>query len=121
MEISEKTVSAKSANGTNGTLAPARCHNPLGYGTGTNAEGHTRPEPTPRPPGPAPPRYVIVLTPAPGPWQAPPVKRLARFLKAALRGYGLRCVDAREVRTPDGRPATPPAPTGKPALEPGSP
>jgi hypothetical protein len=57
------------------------------------------PPPAPRPTAP-PPCYVITLTPAAGPWLAPPVKRLARFLKAALRGYGLRCTDCREVQAP---------------------
>jgi hypothetical protein len=91
MEATEKTVSAKSANGTNGTLAPAKCHIPLGYGTGTKA------------------RFVVTLEDAgSGPFWAPPVRRLARFLKCALRSFGLRCVDAREVQMPNGdQPATP--------------
>ena len=38
---------------------------------------------------------VLHVRPAPGHWQAPPMRRLARLLKAMLRGYGWRCVTCR--------------------------
>ena len=44
---------------------------------------------------PEPPTYRIVLRPTPG--GPPPIIRLRRFLKAALRGYGLRCLSAEEL------------------------
>jgi len=37
--------------------------------------------------------YRIVLRPVPMAGYAPPIIRLRRFLKAALRQYGLRCVE----------------------------
>ena len=40
---------------------------------------------------------VLHLTPAPGNYQAPPEKRLARLLKCMLRAYGWRCVACRPV------------------------
>jgi len=46
------------------------------------------------------PTFALTLRAEPGNWQAPPVRRLARFLKAALRAYGLRCTDCREVQAP---------------------
>jgi hypothetical protein len=45
---------------------------------------------------------VIHLVPASGNWEAPPEKRLARFLKSALRAYGWRCVACRPVAPADG-------------------
>lgn len=39
---------------------------------------------------------VVHFVPAPGNWQAPPDKRLARLLKCALRAFGLRCLLCRE-------------------------
>jgi hypothetical protein len=50
------------------------------------------------------PDYQITLRPEPGP--VPAIVRLRKFLKAALRTYGLRCVDMAEVT-----PAKPPADT----------
>ncbi len=50
------------------------------------------------------PRYVIELVPAAGNWRAPVERRLARFLKCALRAFGLRCVSAREVTRPERQP-----------------
>lgn len=47
--------------------------------------------------------YVVTLEPVTGPFWAPPHRRLARLLKAMLRGYGFRCVSARELE------ATPPS------------
>ena len=49
------------------------------------------------------PRVVIMLhlTPAPGNWQAPADRRLARLLKAMKRGYGWRCVACRPVAPAD--------------------
>jgi len=44
---------------------------------------------------------VITLTPAPGRWPAPPMRRLARLLKAMLRGYGWKCLDIRHQPAPD--------------------
>jgi hypothetical protein len=53
-----------------------------------------------------PPAVIVLhLTPAPGNYQAPPEKRLARLLKCMLRGYGWRCVGC--------RPVDPPAPAGE--------
>ena len=43
------------------------------------------------------PRYRIELEPASGNYLAPPEKRLARLLKAMLRGYGWRCVACKPV------------------------
>jgi hypothetical protein len=48
------------------------------------------------------PDYFVVLRPEPG--SAPPIVRLRRFLKLALRLYGLRAVDYRELR-PASRPS----------------
>jgi hypothetical protein len=45
--------------------------------------------------------YRVTLRPLPnGP---PPPIRLWRFLKAALRGYGLRCVSVEEVPSTHGK------------------
>lgn len=38
--------------------------------------------------------FILRLTPAPGNWTAPAERRLARFLKTALRAYGLKCTSA---------------------------
>jgi hypothetical protein len=40
-------------------------------------------------------KFAIELRAIPGP--VPPEIRLRRFLKMALRGYGLRCTGCREV------------------------
>lgn len=42
--------------------------------------------------------FVVRLTEASGNWQAPVYRRLARFLKCALRGYGLRCLEVKEEK-----------------------
>jgi hypothetical protein len=41
------------------------------------------------------PRYYLELEPVPGNWRSPPLLRFRALLKAALRGYGFRCVVAR--------------------------
>jgi hypothetical protein len=47
------------------------------------------------------PRYHLTLEPvAQGPWRTPPLLRLRALLKAALRGYGLRCISATEHPAP---------------------
>jgi hypothetical protein len=43
------------------------------------------------------PTIVLHVRPAPGNWQAPPEKRLARLLKAMLRGYGWRCIACKTI------------------------
>jgi hypothetical protein len=48
------------------------------------------------------PRYLVTLEAMPG--ATPGDARLRLFLKRALRGFGLRCLDAREV---DGAPPAP--------------
>jgi hypothetical protein len=48
------------------------------------------------------PKFVVELVAEPP--AASAVRRLRRFLKAALRCYGLRCVDLREV-SPGAAPA----------------
>lgn len=48
-------------------------------------------------------KVLIVLESAPGGWPTPPVKRLALLLKTALRGFGWRCLEARELE-PDPQP-----------------
>jgi hypothetical protein len=40
-------------------------------------------------------RYQLELVPVPGNWRTPPLLRFRALLKAALRGYGFRCVVAR--------------------------
>ncbi len=50
-------------------------------------------------------RFLVELEALPH--SAPAVNRLRRFLKAALRMYGLRCTDVREVKPPPLPPATP--------------
>lgn len=45
--------------------------------------------------------YALILTPAAG-WSTPGIVRLRKLLKAALRGFGLRCIDVREVPIPNG-------------------
>lgn len=51
------------------------------------------------------PKYVIVVEALPAP--APPERRLARLLKALLRGYGFRCLEVREAEASRSRAATP--------------
>ena len=41
------------------------------------------------------PMYIITVVPIPG-WPTPAIIRLRRFLKAALRSWGLRCTECRE-------------------------
>ena len=41
---------------------------------------------------------MVILVPEKGLWQSPPERRLARLLKAMLRGYGFRCIAVRELR-----------------------
>jgi hypothetical protein len=47
------------------------------------------------------PRYFLELEPVPGNWRTEPLLRFRALLKAALRGYGLRCVSCREVTDDD--------------------
>jgi hypothetical protein len=54
-----------------------------------------------------PPGYHLELKPASGNWRTPPLLRLRALLKAALRGYGMRCVSAVEHQAP----VPPPPPT----------
>jgi len=52
-----------------------------------------------------PPTIIVLhLTPAPGNWQAPPEKRLARLLKAMLRSWGWRCTRCQPA-APEDKPA----------------
>ncbi len=54
------------------------------------------------------PRYTLTLTPLPGNWRVPPIiVRLRGLLKAAKRGYGLKCVDVRECEPADTKPHDP--------------
>jgi hypothetical protein len=50
------------------------------------------------------PRFALTLQALPnwGEGDVPPIIRLRRFLKAALRSYGLRCTEIRET-PPEGR------------------
>jgi hypothetical protein len=50
-----------------------------------------------RPPAAGQPGYLVRLVPLPD--GVPPEVRLRRFLKGALRGYGLRCMKVREDDT----------------------
>jgi hypothetical protein len=43
--------------------------------------------------------YIVTLSPIRGPWPAQPIIRLRRFLKTALRAFGLRCTNVREIET----------------------
>jgi hypothetical protein len=45
-------------------------------------------------------RYHLILRAEPGNWRTPLIVRLRKFLKAALRQWGLRCVDIREEKEP---------------------
>jgi hypothetical protein len=45
------------------------------------------------------PTFALTLQAVPGS-DVPPIIRLRRFLKAALRSYGLRCVECREHASP---------------------
>ena len=51
------------------------------------------------------PTFTLTLVAVPS--DVPPTVRLKRFLKSALRAYGLRCTEAREI--------TPPVPALRPA------
>lgn len=44
-----------------------------------------------------PERFVLVLRPERGNWRFGPIARLRGLLKAALRGYGFRCVDIKVI------------------------
>ena len=46
------------------------------------------------------PSFALVLQAAPGWGNVPATIRLKRFLKAALRSYGLKCTEAREILPP---------------------
>jgi hypothetical protein len=46
-----------------------------------------------------PPQAVYTVTLQPTGDGPPPIVRLRKLLKAALRSYGLRCVECREVAT----------------------
>jgi len=46
---------------------------------------------------PTTPHYVLTFAPVAHP-EVPPIARLRRLLKMALRSYGLRCVDCREQK-----------------------
>jgi hypothetical protein len=54
-----------------------------------------------------PERFQLTVEAVPGWGDVPAIIRLRRFLKAALRSYGLRCTEAREI--------TPPVPASRPA------
>jgi hypothetical protein len=58
-------------------------------------------------------QFAVTLQALPAPGGPPAIIRLRRFLKAALRSYGLRCVECREHAPPEaaGRIGTPPAAT----------
>lgn len=43
--------------------------------------------------------YLLRLRASPGNWLAPVERRLARLLKAMLRGYGFRCIDCRPTHS----------------------
>jgi len=43
-------------------------------------------------------RYHVTLRPEPGNWRTPAIVRLRKFLKAAVRQWGLRCTECREVK-----------------------
>ena len=61
------------------------------------------------------PTFALTLEALPSWDKAPAINRLRRFLKMALRSYGLKCTEAREITPalPDaaGRMRTPPAAT----------
>jgi hypothetical protein len=54
------------------------------------------------------PRFEITLEALPTDDGAPPVVRLRRFLKAALRSFGLRCVECRQVDAAEDAASGPP-------------
>ena len=63
------------------------------------------------------PTFALILQAVPGWGDVSATIRLKRFLKAALRSYGLRCTEAREITTDsqmrlDGPSIDPPATTG---------
>ena len=55
---------------------------------------------------PSQPDFRLVLRPRPG--GPPPIIRLRRLLKAALRAFGLRCLRVEEIR-PDDPASKPPS------------
>ena len=48
------------------------------------------------------PRFVVVVTPAAGPWRTPPILRLRATLKRLSRDYGLICTACRPQSEPAG-------------------
>jgi hypothetical protein len=48
-------------------------------------------------------RYAITLTTSPGMTEEEATRRLRAFLKSAWRAFGLRCVEAVEIETQEGR------------------
>ncbi len=53
-------------------------------------------------PKPIPETFTVVLRGTSSPEHGPAARRLARFLKCALRAYGFRCVDVRPAVVPAG-------------------
>ena len=90
-QMRKSANSANSAKTPSGIMAVPLCHIPLGYGSGSN------------------PDFVIVLRPLPG-WPTSGEMRLRALLKAALRGYGLRCVRCSPINTKESFPRRIPAP-----------
>ena len=64
-------------------------------------------------PDPQQPNYRLTLRVVPG-HAGPPIVRLRRLLKAALRAYGLRCVQLEELPAPG--PAAQECSPGAPAV-----
>jgi hypothetical protein len=60
------------------------------------------------------PKFALTLVAVPGS-DVPAAIRLKRFLKAALRSYGLRCTEAREIHPPPAEPLA--APGDRPTAE----
>jgi hypothetical protein len=48
--------------------------------------------------------FALELEPLPTGWRTPPEQRLRALLKAALRGYGLRCTAVKVVPPPEPEP-----------------
>jgi hypothetical protein len=48
--------------------------------------------------------YLLKIRSASGHWTAPPTKRLARLLKAMLRGYGFQCLSCEPLEPKEGKP-----------------
>lgn len=59
------------------------------------------------------PTFALTLQAVPGWGDVPATIRLKRFLKAALRSYGLKCTECRESNTPATIRATSPAGTAE--------